>query len=232
MSSSIAATAGIQGTRAGLCPHGLPPGACPICSGMGGGGNKVKTADFSAKPGEMSWNECAAIGAFLRAQQLAAQNRLADFNSHILAMAKFEASMVNLSAQLNSFIKNAAASKVLTPVAFVAKNILLPVVNMLKNMPTAILNSSAQIAQKFADISDKLAAVYGELKAKINKKAEELARTVKKKITSIFEKIFGLEESYDEEQKIEEEKRIFELKSFLNKIYEKLKKEYEYEQQN
>ena len=231
MSSSIAATAGIQGTRAGLCPHGLPPGACPICSGMGGG-NKVKTADFSAKPGEMSWNECAAIGAFLRAQQLAAQNRLADFNSHILAMAKFEASMANLSAQLTNFIKNAASNKVLTPVVFVAKNVLLPVINMLKNMPTAILNSSAQIAQKFADISDKLAAVYGELKAKINKKAEELAKTVKKKITSIFEKIFGLEESYDEEQKIEEEKRIFELKSFLNKIYEKLKREYEYEQQN
>jgi len=230
LSSSIAATAGIGGVKAGLCPHGLPPGACPICSGMGGG-SKVRTADFSAKPGEMSWNECAAIGAFLRAQQLAAQNRLADFNSHILAMAKFEASMANLSAQLTAFIKNASASKVLAPVVFVAKNIMLPVVNMLKNMPTAILNSSAVIAQKFADISDKLAAVFGELKAKMNKKAEELAKTVKKKITSIFEKIFGLEESYDEEQKIEEEKRIFELKSFLEKIYDKLKREYAYDEQ-
>lgn len=62
-------TAGISSVtavRSGLCPHGLPPGACPICSGMGGASNKVQTADFSAKAGEMSWNECAAIGAFLK----------------------------------------------------------------------------------------------------------------------------------------------------------------------
>lgn len=42
--------------RVGTCPHGLPLGACPICNGMGGGGG-MKKADFSAKPGEMSWNE-------------------------------------------------------------------------------------------------------------------------------------------------------------------------------
>ena len=66
-----------QNTRIGSCPHGLPAGACPICSGMGGGG--AKKADFSAKPGEMSWNECAAIGAFLRAQKAAHQAKEADF---------------------------------------------------------------------------------------------------------------------------------------------------------
>ena len=48
--------------RVGTCPHGLPLGACPICIGMGGGG--MKKPDVSATPGEMSWNECAAIGAF------------------------------------------------------------------------------------------------------------------------------------------------------------------------
>ena len=26
--------------KAGLCPHGLPPAACPICSGGGMGGAK------------------------------------------------------------------------------------------------------------------------------------------------------------------------------------------------
>ena len=50
-------------SRVGTCPHGLPLGACPICNGMGSGG--AKKADFSAKPGEMSWSQCAAIGAFL-----------------------------------------------------------------------------------------------------------------------------------------------------------------------
>lgn len=54
-------------SKIGTCPHGLPQGACPICSGMSGG---MKKTDFSAKPGEMSWNECAAIGAFLKAQKM------------------------------------------------------------------------------------------------------------------------------------------------------------------
>lgn len=66
----------INNARVGTCPHGLPLGACPICNGMGGGG--MKKADFSAKPGEMSWNECAAIGAFLKAQQNAKLQRQQD----------------------------------------------------------------------------------------------------------------------------------------------------------
>ena len=62
---------GVQSNNVGkaTCPHGLPHGACPICSG-GMGGASQKKADFSAKPGEMSWNECAAIGAMMRAAKL------------------------------------------------------------------------------------------------------------------------------------------------------------------
>ena len=57
-------TLNTQKRNIGTCPHGLPLGSCPICNGMAGGG--MKKADFSAKPGEMSWNEGAAIGAFLK----------------------------------------------------------------------------------------------------------------------------------------------------------------------
>lgn len=62
--------------KIGSCPHGLPQGACPICSGMGG--TMQRKADFSAKAGEMSWNECAAIGAFLKAQKNARIQREQD----------------------------------------------------------------------------------------------------------------------------------------------------------
>ena len=72
----------------GKCPHGLPNGACPICSG-GMGGASQKKADFSAKPGEMSWNECAAIGAMMRAAKMqkqlnaqAQQNRMLQIVHH------------------------------------------------------------------------------------------------------------------------------------------------------
>ena len=44
---------------AGKCPHGLPIGACPICSGMGGGSIK-KDRDKPRVAGEMSYNECMA----------------------------------------------------------------------------------------------------------------------------------------------------------------------------
>ena len=72
---SLIAVQSNNSNKIGTCPHGLPQGACPICSGMGGG---MKKADFSAKPGEMSWNECAAIGAFLKAQKMAKLQREQD----------------------------------------------------------------------------------------------------------------------------------------------------------
>ena len=75
-----------QKSNTGTCPHGLPIGACPICNGMGGG---LKKADFSAKPGEMSWNECAAIGAFLRAQKLAKQTQKQDYLNSLQRNVEF-----------------------------------------------------------------------------------------------------------------------------------------------
>jgi len=228
---SMVTSSAVMGTKAGLCPHGLPFGACPICSGMGGGGAKMKTADFSAKPGEMSWNECAAIGAFLRAQKLAAQNRDADYNNHVLALAKFQSNLSLLSAKLADFIKTATANRFVAPAVNVAKAVILPVVNLLKNVPSIISNLSANLTQKFVDITDKLTAVFGELKAKIDKKISDSIKAVKKKILSIFQEIFPVEELDDNENKIEDEKRIFELKTLLTKIYSKLK-DMNYEQQN
>ena len=81
----------------GTCPHGLPLGSCPICNGMGGGG--MKKADFSAKPGEMSWNECAAIGAFLKAQKLAQQTRQQD-------TINFAQKIMNFQKHLNKIQQN------------------------------------------------------------------------------------------------------------------------------
>ena len=55
-------------TKVGTCPHGLPLGACPICDGMAGGNSTTKR-DIPRNVGEMSYNQCAAIGAMLRAQK-------------------------------------------------------------------------------------------------------------------------------------------------------------------
>ena len=211
-------------SRIGTCPHGLPMGACPICNGMSGGGG-VKKADFSAKPGEMSWNECAAIGAFLKAQKAAQQAREAEFQAHVLALQKFQNTMANAAqraAQFAQMVQNSMPPIIAKPLAFVMNNIVANGLNMIKNLPQAISNFVQNFSQKLADISDKLAAVYGELKASVQKKVSETFNEIKKKIKSIF-KIFEPLDTDDEDKKVEEAKRTFELKTFIHKLYKKLK---------
>ncbi len=221
------------GVRSGLCPHGLPPGACPICSGMGSSSSsKVVTADFSAKPGEMSWNECAAIGAFLKSIQNARMAREADYQHQIIAMAQFQSNMAKMAANLQTFINNMSQSPLTRPVAYIAQNVLLPVVNFLKDLPVNFLQATANLSQKLADITDKLTAIYGELKAALDKKFSDFAKNVKKKIISIFEIFKSTNEGSDDERIEDYQKQLNKLKSLLEKIsnkptkYKELNSEY------
>lgn len=220
-----------SGVRSGLCPHGLPPGACPICSG-GMGSSKVVTADFSAKPGEMSWNECAAIGAFLKSIQNARLAREADYQNQIIAMAQFQNNMTKMAQNLQTFIQNMSQSALTKPLAIVAQNILLPVVKFMKDLPVNFLQATANLAQKLTDITDKLTAIYGELKAAMDKKFSDFAKKVKKKIISIFE-IFRAENESSEDERIEDyQKQLNKLQTLLEKItnrptkYKELNREY------
>lgn len=220
-----------SGVRSGLCPHGLPPGACPICSG-GMGSSKVVTADFSAKPGEMSWNECAAIGAFLKSIQNARLAREADYQNQIIAMAQFQNNMTKMAQNLQTFIQNMSQSALTKPLAMVAQNILLPVVKFMKVIPVNFLQATANLAQKLTDITDKLTAIYGELKAAMDKKFSDFAKKVKKKIISIFE-IFRAENENSEDERIEDyQKQLNKLQTLLEKItnrptkYKELNREY------
>lgn len=203
----------VTAVKSGLCPHGLPPGACPICSGMGGA-SKVQTADFSAKPGEMSWNECAAIGAFLKSLQNARLAREADYQSQLVNIAMFEKNMAKTAQNLNLFIQTLSQHVVTKPVAFVLQKVVLPIIETVKNLPVNVM-------QTVVNISDKLAAIYGELKAAINKKISDFMNKVKKKLVSIFQ-IFTTDNDADEnELMIELEKKLEKLKKMINKIGKK-----------
>ena len=170
--------------RVGTCPHGLPLGACPICNGMGGGGG-MRKADFSAKPGEMSWNECAAIGAFLKAQQQAKEARAQDAQNFAQQAVAFQNSMAAAHQRMTElaqfFTKNTPAI-IAKPANFVINTLILGTVNILKSIPAAVASFTANIGQKLADISDKLAAVYGEVKTAIAKKLSETVNEFKKKV--------------------------------------------------
>lgn len=208
-------------SKIGTCPHGLPQGACPICSGMGGG---MKKADFSAKPGEMSWNECAAIGAFLKAQKNARLQREQDAQNFANNIKAFQNTLMNASqrlANIGGFFAQNTPAIVARPVNFVLNTVLGGIVRTIANIPSTISNIIQTVQQKLADISDKLTAMVGEFKASIEKKISESLKTLKKKIKSIFS-IFNSQNIDNEEKQIDETKKTFKLKTFIHDLYKKL----------
>ena len=209
--------------RVGTCPHGLPLGACPICNGMGGGGG-MKKADFSAKPGEMSWNECAAIGAFLKAQQQAKLQREQDAQNFALRVQAFQNALMNSSqrlANISQFFSNNTPAIIAKSVNFVLNTVLGGIARTIANLPAAISNTIQTIQQKLADISDKLTAMMGELKASIDKKIYEAFKDLKKKVKSLFS-IFQPLDTDNNDKQIDETKKAFELRTFIHELYKKI----------
>lgn len=208
--------------KIGTCPHGLPLGACPICNGMGGGGGSVKK---SSKPPEMSWNECYAIGQMMKAQKLARQQ-----TQQMFAAQDLKAHLNNLLTQINA-MKMAALTNLPTPlakaVAVLADSVLTPMVRVLQTVANTIQNVMSTIAktidnikQKIIDITDKLTAMMGEAKAAIQKKIDEKFKDIKKKIFNLFG-LSGADNEEDEElKKVEEEKRLFELNTAKEALFE------------
>ena len=214
-------TNAVNGTninKAGTCPHGVAPGACPICSNMGGGG--MRPGERVQKPGEMSYHECAMIGAMMRARE--AQQKLHEENllRQAEALKSFEQNLVNVAQKMAEFASNIQKFLPLKPVSMVINNIVVPVIKSIANLPNIISNIAEKITQlkeKFIDIMDKLTAVFGEAKAFIEKKVSEFVSMVKTRFESLF-KIFKRNNTKDDETKIDEDKKIFRLKTFISKI--------------
>ena len=203
--------------KPGCCAHGLPAGACPVCSQSGGG--TLRQSDRNRKIGEMTYHECAMIGNMLKARALAQKNHEANIQHHMEALAQFESTMAKMAEKMQQFAQILSQSFIAKPVAFIIQNTILPVVNFIQNVPRFVLNFKVSLPE----ISDKLAAIYGEAKAFLNKKLEELAKVGKSILEGLF-KIFKKKNADDEDTKIDDDKRIFNLKSILYKVKEKFKR--------
>ena len=204
--------------KIGSCPHGLPQGACPICSGMGSG--LQRKADFSAKPGEMSWNECAAIGAFLKAQKNAQIQRQQDAQNFANIQRVFQNSLLNASQRVANFVQifsQKMPAIISKPIGFVLNNLVAKPINFVANIPNIFSN----ISQKFVDISDKLTAMIGEFKNSVEKKISDAFSNLKKKVKSLFS-IFKPLDAENDEKQIEETKKTFRLKTFIHDLYKKI----------
>lgn len=212
--------------KIGTCPHGMPLGACPICNGMAGGNSTTKR-DIPRNVGEMTYNQCAAIGAMLRAQKHAKQQAQAAQQNYLQALANFQKSITSAHQrimELAVMIENSMPPVIAKPVNFILNNIAGRILNVIQNIPAAITNVIQAAAQKFTEISDKLTAIYGELKAAISEKISKFTTDLKKKLKSMFF-IFSTDETDDEDKKIDEAQKTFELKTFIHRLYKKLKNE-------
>lgn len=210
----------VNHAKIGTCPHGMPQGACPICSGMAGGNSTTKR-DIPRNAGEMTYNECAAIGAMLKAQKAARQRAEIAQQNHLQVLADFAKNLASLQEKISNLAAKIADTVpvfIAKPVNFVLTQFVGRILNFTANIPNVITS----IFQKIADITDKLNALIGEAKAAISKTISEFWQKTKKKLKSLFF-IFGTDESDNEEYKIDEAKKAFNLKTFIHKLSQKLK---------
>jgi len=211
--------------KAGTCPHGMPIGACPICNGISGG-NSTSRRDVPRNAGEMTYNQCAAIGAMLKAQKHAKEQMKTAQQNRLQALAEFSKNISNTHQRLmtlNSLISNSMPAIIAKPISLILTTTA-KILSIIQNIPNVIINVSQAISQKFTEISDKLTAIYGEFKAAVQEKFSKFISGIKKKFKSLFF-IFSSSETDDEEKKIEEAKRTFELKTFIHKLAQKLKQQ-------
>lgn len=208
--------------KVGTCPHGLPHGACPVCSGMGGGGGGA-SRKVDRPTGEMSWDECYAVWQqMLKAKDLAQQKRNDAAQAQMQTPLNFTAKLnnmaqkiANLAEKLTNFAQKAQKTPTLmSKTLAVAAKLAIPILNMLKNIPLLTQKAISFIQEKLADITDKLNAVFGELKNKIEEKISDRLKNFKKKFKSLFS-IFDPTEAGEEEKQTEESKRLFEFKNIF-----------------
>ena len=166
----------------------------------------------------MTYHECAMIGNMLKARALAQKRHARNQEIRIENLKSFETTLERIAFNMREFAKQMSANVFFKPIAFVVQNIALPIVNFIQKIP--------QIVQNFKnfkiDIQDKLNAIFGETKNFIKKKITDIVYVLKEKFETLF-KIFKKNDTKDDDTKIDDDKKIFNLKTILHKITRKKK---------
>ncbi len=219
-----------QGTnRAGMCPHGLPPAACPICSGgsMGGGG-RMKNSVSTKPAGEWSFMKCYAAGMAIKAREARAENAKNVFEKQIEFAKQLGQNIRNLAEKIQNAIQNIQniAPKFIQNTLQVINNVFItPILNIINQIPK-LIEKFVQFQQRAGEFlqqaGEKLAAILGDIKNFIDRKIIE---NLKKKAKKFM--LFFMSNIEDENYKNDETLAVFksrELKKYIVKIFSKDKK--------
>ncbi len=215
-------THGISSSKnAGLCPHGFPNGACPLCSGMGGGGSAT-TRNMRRRPGEMTYNECYAIWQMMKAAKL--QNDKME-KLQQLGQAENSNRLNNLninSAGKNIFQRILSTNFVQSGISILnnlGKNII-KFTNNITNFVVQGFNTIVSSVKNFiADISGKIALFFGEEKQALEDNLKKAVKIIKEKFISLFGFINKSNREEETEEIVKkEEKRIFSLRQIRQKL--------------
>lgn len=228
MSSPIAAPQ--VNNRAGLCPHGLPPAACPICSGGGMGGAKMKDAPVTKpiRSGEWSFMKCYAAGLAIRAQEARVENAKNVFEQQIEFSKQLGKNIQNIADRIQNAlqnIQNISPKFIQNTLQFINNVIITPLLNLVSQIPK-LIEKFADFQQKMGNLllqaGEKLTALLGDLKNFIDKKIIE---DIKKKAKNIF--LFFISNIEDENYKNDDALAVFksrELRKYIVKILKTNKK--------
>ncbi len=223
--------------KAGLCPHGLPPSACPICSGGGsGGGVKTshKTSDApNVKPmasNQWSWMKCYIAGINMRSDELRLANAKQGIERQMEALKNFQKEINQIVDKvINNLqnIQNSLPNALKIPVQVISALVIMPVLNLISQIPKLLeklVNLESNIRNFIHQAGEKLSALIGDFKNFVKSKLEE----VKKKFKKLF--LFFNPDIEDENYKNDEALAVFksqELKKHLLKILKVEKKQEE-----
>lgn len=217
--------------RAGLCPHGLPPSACPICSGGGmAGGGKAKEA-VATRPmnsGEWSFMKCYAAGLAMRAQEARVENAKTAFERQIEFAQQLGKNIQNIADKIHNAIQNIqniTPSFIQNTLQVITNVIINPILNLISQIPK-LIEKMAELQQKLGNMlqqaGEKLVAILGDIKNFVDRKIIE---NIKKKVGKLF--LFFMANLEDENYRNDDALEVFksrEMKKYLVNLVTKIKK--------
>ena len=223
----MSAIESVKVTNSATCPHGLPPGACPICNGMGGGAaTKQREAP---KKDEWTYMQCLIVGRMMRAQEAAQLESKQMFESQLVFMRQLALNLSNFISNtqniLNTIEKNLPPHMQKMFSALV-RNVLTPLLQALDKLPKVIGEIEkfvADLRNKIIDVSEKLNAIFGEMKNFIDRKLVTNFKKLVRRFLGLF--VFTQDEETEPDDETFEIFRASELKKIISLLKTIRKKE-------